>query len=318
MEQDKNITNPFAQPTKSAYTPSTFLKTLRSYKGDVEEQIQSKHESVASIATKQQNIAHTPKPALAILTPKSGLFQEASRGISKEIPRGISSVFSSFSFTTLITILVLCLLGVGLLYESYALLSKPQTPVTVASVSIIPYTSEKTYTVQADARTTVVTSISDDMNSSHGSIGTVTYVRFLQGTTLLAPNDLFQALGPQAPSTLVRSFGGAYMSGVYSGISNEPFFILTSSDYGQTFAGMLAWEPSMVADLTPIFPQLTHAQSTWQDDTFNNQNVRVLRNDAGSVVLVYGFVNQHILIMATDEMIFQDLASKYINNQLVR
>jgi hypothetical protein len=60
--ENKQIKNPFSQAPKSAYTPSSFLKTLRSYKGDVEEQIKNKNESVTSIAIKETSPERKLKP----------------------------------------------------------------------------------------------------------------------------------------------------------------------------------------------------------------------------------------------------------------
>jgi hypothetical protein len=106
---------------------------------------------------------------------------------------------------------------------------------------------------------------------------------------------------------------------VYAGVNNETFVILTTQDYGQTFAGMLAWEPNMPTDLTTLFPTLAaNTNNTWSDDTFNNQDVRIIRDNSGNVILVYGFLDNATLVITGTEDVFQQIASKYINNKLVR
>jgi hypothetical protein len=218
-----------------------------------------------------------------------------------------------------IAIITLFLLGGVLLYGVYYLMTRPQAAIVVASTSIVPYTKEKDVNITSDNRTAITTGIAGLLQSTHEQPGSLTYMRFLKSGVELSAHDFFQALAPQASDSLARSFDIRYMSGVYSAIDNEAFVMLSTLDYGQTFAGMLAWEPSMSADLASIFPALSGlGQNTWNDDTFNNQDVRVLRDSSGKIVLVYGFLDKSILVITSDENTFQQIASKYINNKLVR
>jgi hypothetical protein len=299
---ENTVVNPFGEKTKSAYTPSSFLKTLRSYKGDVEEQIKTKHESVASIAIKETSSEKKVKPDILPQPKGPSVFSQLKIGI-----------------TPLIVIL-LFLVGGGLLYGAYYLVTRPQPTVVVASTSIIPYTSEKTFTISsaADTRATIMTDISDTLTTPSSQIGSVTYIRFFKDTSELSINDFFFALAPHAPNILVRSFEGAYMSGVYAAVDTEPFIILSTSDFGQTFAGMLDWEPYMTQDLAALFPSAAASGATWGDDTFNNQDVRIIRDASGTIQLVYGFIGKTTLVITGNETAFQQIASKYVNNQLVR
>jgi hypothetical protein len=69
----------------------------------------------------------------------------------------------------------------------------------------------------------------------------------------LTPRDLFDQLEFRVPADLPRSFSDQLMVGVYEFDGNQPFIICHSNYYKNTFAGMLDWEPNMVADLAPLF-----------------------------------------------------------------
>jgi predicted ATP-binding protein involved in virulence len=110
------------------------------------------------------------------------------------------------------------------------------------------------------------------------------------------------------------------MAGIYSSNPNKIFFILSTDDYGLTYSGMLKWESTMANDLSPFFQNID-IQSTstplFQDDSFNNHDVRVLRNSNGQIVLMYGFIDKNTLVIVPDETIFQSIANKYINSKLI-
>ena len=44
-----------------------------------------------------------------------------------------------------------------------------------------------------------------------------------------------------------------YLLGVHVYNDNQPFFIISVDSYEAAYAGMLAWEPTMQADLSPLF-----------------------------------------------------------------
>ncbi|MDO8407723.1 MAG: hypothetical protein Q7S95_00600, partial [bacterium] len=115
----------------------------------------------------------------------------------------------------------------------------------------------------------------------------------------------------------------------------SPFFILSVTSYGDTFASMLTWEPAMLRNLSLLFPayppamvanavaSTSSAASTtppapalvnsvtppprdqgFIDEVVANHDTRVYRDGEGRSVLIYGYWNQRTLVIARDEAAF--------------
>ena len=152
--------------------------------------------------------------------------------------------------------------------------------------------------------------------------------------------SVFSALQLPAPGALLRNVDAAYsMAGIVNvedpsislGVNSQsPFFILSVASYGDTFAGMLSWEPTMPRDLRalfPLYPQLpvstvstsspqTTATSTpvfilsFRDEVVHNHDVRIYRDADGQSVFLYGYWNQTTLIIARDPAAFIEILGR--------
>jgi len=147
-------------------------------------------------------------------------------------------------------------------------------------------------------------------------------------------NSIFAALQPPAPNILLRNI---YAPGSMAGVVNAggvqtPFFILSVASYSDTFAGMLSWEPRMPGDLAALFPSFAEgfggqapsststaavvATSTpvfsvfFHDEVVDNHDVRIYRDARGQSVVLYGYWDQHTLIIARDPAAFTELLSR--------
>ena len=305
-----NGPSPFDEPEKK-YTPNPLLKTLRTYQGDIEETIEKKKESITSIVTAEQKKADLPtqvekKPVI--------------------IPRErSSSIFLTFGVLPLAGI-ILFILGIttlgGIYYYSY--LHNAPIPVAV-NTTIIPYTDTIDIDINASASSIgeqIAESFSNQIKVFNQQVGSVLYLHFTENKSDLGENDFFQSIAPDAPPALGRSFNTDYMAGIYSFDQNEPFILMTSDDYGETYAGMLTWESLMKNDLQTLFPDLKNSSfgsstPAFTDETYGNKDVRVLRNDDGDIVLLYGFLDKKTLIITANEKIFTGVLNKYINTKLV-
>ena len=157
-------------------------------------------------------------------------------------------------------------------------------------------------------------------------------VRFLY-TDFATTTDrsVFSALQLPAPGALLRNINAVRsMSGIVSaGGSQNPFFILSVVSYGDTFSGMLSWEPTMARDLEALFPQYSSATSTvstsspqavatstpilaasFRDEVVNNHDVRIYRDTEGRSVLMYGYWNQTTLVIARDPSAFTEITER--------
>ena len=150
--------------------------------------------------------------------------------------------------------------------------------------------------------------------------------------------SIFNELKLPVQDILLRNIDAAgSMAGVVdiAGVQS-PFFILSVTSYGDTFASMLTWEPAMLRNLSPLFPPYaqgfggqaattvatTTATTTisapaltniiappprdqgFIDEVVANHDTRVYRDGAGRSVLMYGYWNQRTLVIARDEAAF--------------
>lgn len=149
-------------------------------------------------------------------------------------------------------------------------------------------------------------------------------------TSTTTSNSIFAALRLPAPGALLRNVNSASsIAGVVnSGGKQSPFFILSVASYGDTFAGMLSWEPTMARDLNTLFPSYaegfggqassttTVATSTpvvqpgFKDEVVSNHDVRAYQDLEGRYVLMYGYWNQTTLIIARDASAFTEIMGR--------
>lgn len=146
--------------------------------------------------------------------------------------------------------------------------------------------------------------------------------------------SVFFALQLPAPGILLRNVNTKNnMAGVVNvNGTQSPFFILSVDSYGDTFAGMLSWEHSMPRDLAVLFPayatpvpntEATSTQATatstprtsppavaFRDEVVSNHDVRIYRDSAGRSVMLYGYWNQTMLVIARDPAAFVEILQR--------
>jgi hypothetical protein len=141
------------------------------------------------------------------------------------------------------------------------------------------------------------------MPSNTDSLVEIVFVN-QQGVNLSAPEflSLFDA---SVPFDFVSSLNNIAF-GNYRG---APWILLTISDKNTALGGMLAWETTMGRNLAPIFsamPSTSYARFT--DSIINSTDVRMLKNDAGTEEIVYGFVGYDKLLITSNTTAFLNLA----------
>lgn len=129
---------------------------------------------------------------------------------------------------------------------------------------------------------------------------------------------LIRALGLPAPSILLRNIDDASTVGViHAGEETRAFFILRVSSYERTFAGMLEWEDTIARDLAPLYPSYPNASSSpllvppqFSDSVAASRDIRVLKDEAGRTLLVYGYRDKETLVIARSELAFTELVER--------
>lgn len=153
-------------------------------------------------------------------------------------------------------------------------------------------------------------------------------VRFLY-TQVATTTDqsVFSALQLPAPGGLLRNIQAkGSMAGIVNADESSPFFILSVSSYSDTFAGMLAWEPTLVRDVAQLYPAhtaqvaSTTATSTsaftikttpgFFDEVISNHDARIYRDAEGRGVVVYGYWDATTLVIARDKKAFTEILQR--------
>jgi hypothetical protein len=162
-------------------------------------------------------------------------------------------------------------------------------------------------------------------NATLGSITRIvpiTSAPLPDGTSMERPAtfaEFMKALGVHAPDELIRALGDEFFLGIHTVDKNAPVIIVPVTSYDHAFAGMLAWEPAMNADLAPAFSALpptardesgVSIKRSFTDLVMRNYDVRALKDDAGQIQLYYSFPNQHFLVIAESPYSFNEILSR--------
>jgi len=132
-------------------------------------------------------------------------------------------------------------------------------------------------------------------------------------------SELLSVWPHNMPDRLSRSLGDKFMIGIYSLSLGEnfPFLILTTNSYKQTFAGMFAWEKSILNDFYKLF-SIEASQNPIQefrDREIDGVDARVLTNTSGETILIYSFIDKDTLIITENEDVFSKILSKLLTRQ---
>jgi hypothetical protein len=101
---------------------------------------------------------------------------------------------------------------------------------------------------------------------------------------------------------------------------SEPYIVMKVTGFDAAFAGMLEWERSMSADLSPLFgPTVVETfdssartdtqvrEAFFQDVIASNKNARILLDEEGEERIIYTFINQQTIIITTTKKALERL-----------
>ncbi len=162
--------------------------------------------------------------------------------------------------------------------------------------------------------------------TQNGSLGSITRIVPLEpGTTpnaqprLATTAEFLNAINSGAPEDVLRSVGPEFFFGLHTVDKNAPVLVIPVTNYDRAFAGMLAWENTMNADLSPAFTPVPAtildsngipSQRVFADDVMRNYDVREIKDDSGQIQLYYSFPSPNLLIIAESTYSFPELLSR--------
>ena len=170
--------------------------------------------------------------------------------------------------------------------------------------------------------------IAEMLAISGGSLGSVARVAATisasstedaQATRPATAQEILTAIGAQPPDELLRALDEDFFFGIHTVDKNAPAFIFLVLSYEHAFAGMLAWEKTINAYLAPVFPLVSAYvkdkdgiphERLFSDAVMRNYDARVLRDDAGEIVLYYSFPAPNLLIIAQSPYSFAEVLTR--------
>ena len=119
------------------------------------------------------------------------------------------------------------------------------------------------------------------------------------------------------PPSLLATLSPMYMLGIYKiDGAQHPFLILQTNDFQTAFADMFTWERDMYSDFYLPF-NLPNSEDyftlKFSDDLVDNKAVRIVKNDNGDTLLMYGFVDEKSLIITDSIVTFREVLHRIQN-----
>lgn len=286
---------------------------------------EARGEGVASL----QNPPTTPPRGLGT-PPQAG----AEVKISIPSPQ-IESVRRNARSLVLWSILFLFLAGAAGIGYWYISNSTPETPapVRVGRAKIILADKEKALDASRLTRDTFITAFTRERDaalalSSFTLVTPTKPVQNTEGKTMpraLTASEFLALLEASARSDFVRALAPEFALGIRGLPTNRAFLIFKTNYYQTAFAGMLAWESSLVNDLGPLFGNtadtapagttsdvFTGRTTGFVDRTLHNRDVREALGAGGTPLLLWGFADKHTLIITDDEDTFEKTAGRLV------
>lgn len=244
----------------------------------------------------------------------------ASPGAQQRSSRTFGIVFAS---------LTLLILGAGALFGVLFIMNRqsaPPSPVTGSSILF----AEQSILLSLDGNSPseLKRVLEAGRMTSQGALGSITRIIPVisetneGGVPQNRPatfKEFMAALGTHASDDLFRALENDFFLGIHAADKSAPLIVVPVVSHPRAFAAMLASEPSLNDDLSPLFtavPRLKQDANglpvlrTYEDLVMRNYDVRALKDDAGDIQLYYSFPTQNILIIAGSPYSFPEILSR--------
>lgn len=236
---------------------------------------------------------------------------------------------SKRTFAIMFSVILLIILGAGAMFGIYSVEQARSVPSGAPSTSSILFAeSSIAFPLGNQSPNALKQVLAQARTSSGGALGSVTQIvptlstTASDGTVTMRPatfEEFMKALGSDPPPDLIRALSSDFFFGIHTVDKNAPLIIVPIISYDHAFAGMLEWEPTLNADLAPVFTgvpaQMTDTSGLpvmrgFSDIVMRNYDVRALKDDSGQIVMYYSFPTQKILIIAESPYTFTETLSR--------
>ncbi|HWO07744.1 MAG TPA: hypothetical protein VNM40_04165, partial [Candidatus Paceibacterota bacterium] len=283
------------------------VRPLHTLKDDLQDVVRNKKISLVRAVALEEEKKHRPR----IASEEQALAAQAARRRS----------------SVLLIAVFLFLFGASALGVTYFVLnSRAATSEPIAS-SILFAEQTVPFPLTALTPADVRREIANARNSATLTLGAILQIVPVQSvrsgnTESLVPvtfGEFMGAIGAQPPEELVRALSSEFFFGMHTVDENAPLFIVPVTSYERAFAAMLAWEKTLNQDLAPIFtpvpsqtvgPDGLLVERVFEDTVIHNYDVRVLKDESGTIQLYYSFPTRNVLIIAESQYSFTELLSR--------
>jgi hypothetical protein len=304
---------------KQIYTPRR--GGLRTLEGDIQEAIQERNTSAASMVMAEQ-----AKTATAVSQPK----ERRPSNFNKKLFIIVASI-------------ILVTLGLGGAYYFY--LQSPLAPSApavqkpAAIPSIVAPDAQRTLDLtglgSGAARVATQKAISNIATSNGSILQIIPVEKETNGSSnIINATDFISLLDLPAPNVLSRSLNNQWMLGTYNDNGHSaPFIILTDNFFQNAYAGMIAWESTMSDDFANVFgysnitvsgsgtstlASYFNIQGSWKDGVIQNKDVRAFTKPDGTVLILYSFVDNNTIVITTDDKALSEIINRLEKQTFIR
>jgi len=285
--------------------PQESLKSVRTFRSDAVEAARSRGHSLAQIVLSEQ------------------AKRERAETVQKK-RLGINVLLLGLGATLIITGIVLAFFA----FSRESIKKEEQPYVPTSQELILTNYQEKIGLTARFTGEEIRAAIAKEIETSTMQINNIKSIYFTKTVSgvkdgvevseegLVGLTELLGVAGSNIPQALLRSFDESFMFGLYSFVENRPFIILKTNAYENAFAGMLAWEKTMLKDLAYLFVFNSAEQEMsgqkFRDIIIKNLDARIIEDANKNPVLLYSFIARDTLVIATNKTTFDEIIKRLL------
>lgn len=261
-------------------------------------------------------IPRTPAPVPSRPTGMPPLERVISTPVSEQVvtPAPTHNAYRTFVRWAIIVLIILTGITLALFASIYFNVFKKETPDEQTPITVPTFiqTSAQTPLLLEGSKESFLSALRENMEKSGAGL-TQFYPTVREGETT-RPGSSAEILGflnTHIDTRTLKSLSPTIMMGSIMTTKNEPFIVLQSSNFDVLFTGLLAWEPYLYSDFSPLFGVTPPSKIKFKDAVRDNTSTRILHDDAGNEILLYSFINQKTVVITTSAEALSKLIKEF-------
>jgi hypothetical protein len=278
------------------------IRRIRTYKEDIADAIREQKASLTSITAAEQK-----------------RFANSSQEIEDTTQTDFKKIFTIIGGGALI------ILGIAVIGFFLFFYEKEEVPIENEAPSLIFVEKQKKIDITGKNSREILQTLEAERMNTNLSLGQIvqlyTTEKFVnidsEYTKIITAEEFLTKIQANVSGTFTRSVEPLFMLGIHVFNKNQPFIILKSNSYENSFAGMLDWEESIYNDLFLFMGRNADTESrlptdtetgeiiplknNFEDKIIQNIDVRALTNVDGNIEFLYAFPNRQTIIITTNE-----------------